>query len=268
MQIHLKSKVLSLLVILFALSSCNTARQVTYLNHATQLGAQPVTQVYDVKIQQDDVLSIFVFCQDPLLAAPFNMELAQQQLLSGNASTNNNTRLQEENKKGFIVDSSGCIDYPVFGRMRVAGLTRLQLADSIKGLLISNGYINDPVVNVRLLNFKVTVLGEVASPGQIAVKSDRITLFEAIAQAGDLSIYGRRNNVRLIREADGVRQVHTFSLQDSALLQSDFYYLQQNDLVYVEPNNSKAYQGRFSTFWSFFLSAVSFVSTIGLYFTR
>ncbi len=265
---RLKKQVFLLMVLLLAMSSCKTARQVTYLNYATELGEQPIAQAYDVKIQKDDVLSIFVFCQDPLLAAPFNMEIAQQQLLNGNTTTNSNTRLQEESRKGFIVDSSGYIDYPVFGRMHVAGMTRQQLADSIRGLLIVNGYINDPVVNVRILNFKVTVLGEVSSPGQIEVKSDRITLFEALAQAGDLSIFGRRNNVKLIREGDGVRQVHEFSLQDSALLQSDFYYLQQNDLVYVEPNNSKAYQGRFSTFWTFFLSAVSFISTMGLYFTR
>ena len=255
--------VVSLFVfVLSVLSSCSS-RKVVYLKDVPLNQPREFLENYDLHVKKNDVLSIFVFSKEQSLAAPFNMEIMQDQLFGGGSSnTNSQSRTYEESRQGYIVDSDGNIEFPVFGRIKVEGLTRDQISQCIKDSLISNGYINDPLVVVRLKNFKVAVLGDVASPGMIESKNDRFTILEAISQAGDLQISAKRKNVKLIRENDGEREVVAIDLQDPNLLFSDYYYLKQNDVVYVEPGNSKSFQANVSTFWSFFVGAFSLAMSI------
>lgn len=256
---------ITFLLLLLTLIGCNSSKKVVYLQDAVPMGQQAITSKYDLRIKKDDMLSIIVNCKEPALAAPFNMQLIPDAFTGANQVTGS---YGSGTPQGFLVDSNGEIDYPIFGKLQVEGLTRMELAEAIAHFLKSNGYINDPVVNVKLINFKVSVLGEVQRPGVLKIDSERITLLEALAQAGDLSIYGRRQNIKLVREEGGKREVVNLDITDPTLLNSPYYFLQQNDMVYVEPNKSKVFQGTVSTFWSPVLSVISLLTTIGLYFAR
>ena len=165
---------------------------------------------------------------------------------------------------GYLVDKNGEIDFPILGKLQVAGLTRLELTELIKQKLIEEDLIKDPIVTVQFLNFKVSVMGEVSRPGSFTINSDRITLLEALSMAGDLTIYGRRDRVAVIRETDGKRTILFHDLRSSDIFLSPCYYLQQNDIVYVEPNKAKAGQREINsnTSMSVWLSAVSILATI------
>lgn len=145
---------------------------------------------------------------------------------------------------GYQVDNNGNIDFPQLGVIKVKGLTRTELAYYIKQKLKSGGLLKDPIVTVQFLNFKVSVIGEVNRPGTFNINSDRISIFEALGKAGDMTIYGRRDNVKLIRESGGVRTVVALDLRENSVLSSPYYYLQQNDIIYVEPNRVRAGQSR------------------------
>ena len=155
-------------------------------------------------------------------------------------------------------------DFPILGKIHVAGLTRLQLTELIKNKLIEEDLIKDPVVTVQFLNFKVSVMGEVSRPGSFTINSDRITLLEALSMAGDLTIYGRRDRVAVIREVDGQRTILFHDLRSADIFSSPCYYLQQNDIVYVEPNKAKAGTSEINqnTSASVWLSAVSILASI------
>ncbi len=177
----------------------------------------------------------------------------------------------QNNVLGYLVNKEGKIDFPQLGMITIEGMTRTDLTQYIKNELITRGLINDPVVTVQFLNFTVSVMGEVAKPGTFQVTSERITLFDALSMAGDLTIYGQRDNVKIIRVVDGVKTVSIVDLRSLDILDSPFYYLQQNDVVYVEPNKAKAGQreinqnrsiGTFATIVSVVLSAVSIILSV------
>lgn len=177
-------------VILF--SACNSTKEVVYLQDVVPLKQQDIERKYEVFIHEDDLLSIMVNSKDPELALPFNMPLVTYQIGSESAG--------QQRVLGYLVDTNGDIDFPILGKIHVAGLSRLELRDLIKKKLISGDYIKDPVVTVQFLNYKVSVMGEVARPGSFTITGDRITLLEALSMAGDLTIYGRRDRVAVIRE--------------------------------------------------------------------
>ena len=185
-------------------------------------------------IHNDDLLAIMVNSKNPELALPFNMPMISYQIGSQSSP--------QQRVLGYLVDTNGEIDFPILGKMHVAGLTRLQLTELIKQRLTEEDLIKDPVVTVQFLNYKVSVMGEVNRPGSFNISGDRITLLEALSMAGDLTIYGRRYRVAVIRENDGQRTILYHDLRSSDVFNSPCYYLQQNDIVYVEPNNSKAGQ--------------------------
>lgn len=263
-MIKITNYLLTLLTIVL-LSSCASSSKIIYLKDATLLNQQEIEVKYDLHIKKDDMLSIIVNCKEPELAAPFNMQLTPQAFTGSNQVS---AGYGSGTPQGFLVDSNGEIDYPVFGNLKVEGMSRIQIAEMISEKLVSEGYIQNPVVNVKILNFKVSVLGEVTRPGALKIDSERITLFEALSQAGDLTVYGRRHNVKVIREENGNRNVTEIDLGDPNLLASPFYYLQQNDLVYVEPNRAKASQASYSSFWGTIISVLSLATTIGLYFAK
>lgn len=223
-----------LMCVVVLCTSCASSKKVVYLQDVVPLKQQDIEQKYEVYIHNDDLLAIMVNSKNPELALPFNMPMVTYQLGSQSAP--------QQRVLGYLVDTNGDIDFPILGKLHVAGLTRLQLTDMIKQRLIDEDLIKDPIVTVQFLNYKVSVMGEVNRPGSFNISGDRITLLEALSMAGDLTIYGRRDRVAVIREKDGKRTILMHDLRSSDIFNSPCYYLQQNDIVYVEPNKAKAGQ--------------------------
>lgn len=245
-----------LAMVSLVLVSCRSTKNVVYLQDVDPLKQQEIEQKYEVIIHKDDLLAIMVNSKDPELAVPFNMPLVTYEL--GKETSGQNRVL------GYLVDSNGYIDFPILGQLYVEGLTRLQLTDLIKRRLIEEDLIKDPIVTIQFLNFKISVMGEVARPGSFTISGDRITLLEALSMAGDLTIYGRRDRVAVIREKDGIRTVLFHDLRSAELFNSPCYYLQQNDIVYVEPNKAKAGQSNINqnNSASIWLSVISVLATV------
>ena len=238
------------------LASCSAPKEVLYLQDIASIKEENIDKNYEVIIHKDDLLAILVNSKDPELALPFNMPVVTYQI---GAQTTAQQRLL-----GYLVDQNGDIDFPILGKIHVEGLTRMQVTELIKQKLMSEDLIKDPIVTVQFLNFKVSVMGEVTRPGTFDSSGDRITLLEALSMAGDLTIYGRRDRVAVIREKDGKRRILYHDLRSSDIFQSPCYYLQQNDIVYVEPNKAKTGQSRINSNNSVgvWLSAVSVLASI------
>ena len=223
-----------LILAIAGLSSCVSHKELLNFNEAN-LPAAPenILNAMELRIQPEDLLRITVHSFDPIAAAPFNIEPQNQNNMqmgnqAGQGSSNN-----LELFMGYPVDEEGAIDFPVLGRIPVAGLTLEEAKFKIYELL--QPYLTDAVVNMRFLNFKITVLGEVNMPGTIRLSNKRVTLLEAIGMAGDLSNYSNRTNVLVIRERNGSRQYARLNLQSAEIFSSPYFYLQQNDVIYVEP---------------------------------
>ena len=181
----------------------------------------------ELLIQPKDLLRIDVESVDPAAAAPFNL---QDQAQGGSAQA---SPLNIQFFQGYLVDDDGFVDLPLLGRVEAAGQTLESLQFLVRGRL--REYLVDPVVNVRYLNFKVTILGEVFNPGVITMPNSRVTILDAIGMAGDLTDYANRDNILLVREEDGVRTYNRISLQSDNIFSSEYYYLKQNDFIYVDP---------------------------------
>lgn len=220
----------------FFLAGCAAPERVLYFQDLNLGLQEEITQNYEIRIRKDDILGITVSARNPELAIPFNLPATAYTL---EVKSNNSTA-----QLGYQVNVDGTIAFPQLGRITVEGMTRYELAQYITKQLEQQKLLQDPVVTVTFQNFKVSVLGEVKTPKVINVKSDRITILEALAEAGDLNIQAKRDRIAVIREAEGKRTVHYLDLRSSDLLQSPYYYLQQNDVVYVEPNNAKTIQSR------------------------
>lgn len=215
-------------------TACTSTKKILYLQDVVPLKQQDIEQKYEVIIHSDDLLAIMVNSRDPELALSFNMPMVTYQL--GSNSTG------QQRVLGYLVDTNGDIDFPILGKIHVEGLTRMQLTELVKNKLIEGDLIKDPIVTVQFLNFKVSVMGEVGRPGSFTISGDRITLLEALSMAGDLTIYGRRDRVGVIRENNGKRTILFHDLRSAEIFNSPCYYLQQNDIVYVEPNKAKSGQ--------------------------
>lgn len=247
---------ISLALMFLMLVSCKSRKDVVYLQDVVPLKQQEIEQRFEVYIHEDDLLAIMVNSKDPELALPFNMPMVSYQI-GYNSSA-------QQKVLGYLVDVNGDIDFPILGKLHVAGLTRLELRELIKNKLIEGDLIKDPVVTVQFLNFKVSVMGEVSRPGSFNIQGDRITLLEALSMAGDLTIYGRRDRVAVIREKDGQRTILFHDLRSADVFTSPCYYLQQNDIVYVEPNKAKSEQSGINqnNSVSVWLSAVSVLAAV------
>ena len=238
------------------LAACSAPKEVLYLQDISLIKEEAIDKSYEVIIHKDDLLAIIVNSKDPELALPFNMPLVSYQIGGQNVS--------QQRLVGYLVNQDGNIDFPILGEIHVEGLTRMQVTELIKKRLIEEELIKDPIVTVQFLNFKVSVIGEVGRPGTFDISGDRITLLEALSMAGDLTIYGHRDRVAVIREKDGKRSILYHDLRSSDIFQSPCYYLQQNDIVYVEPNNAKTGQSRINSNNSVgvWLSGVSVLASI------
>ena len=219
------------------LSSCGAVKDIAYFQNKVINEPEKIDKHAGIVIQPTDMLSIVVSSRNPELVVMFNLPMVQHMAGSEIAGGSSQQRLL-----GYVVDNNGCIDFPVLGTLKVAGLTRWELADMIKKRLLKEGYLTDAVVTVEFMNFKVSVLGEVTAPGTYSIEGDKVTILQALSLARDLTIYGQRENVSVIRERDGERIIYQINLCDVDLFKSPAYYLQQNDVIYVEPSIEKARQ--------------------------
>lgn len=248
---HPFAALLVLLVVL--LSSCASHKRIWYLQDAVPYTPEQIEQEGQIRIQPLDRLSIVVNSKNPELAAPFNAATSFNALnATGITTSYNNSSLQIR-----TVDHEGYVEMPVLGRINCKGMTRHQLATLIAAKIIEGGYINDPIVNVQFDNFKVSVIGEVTRPGVYAISNDKVTILDALAMAGDLTIYGQRNDVAVVREHEGVRTIEYIDLTSKELFHSPAFYINQNDVIYVKPNKYKAQSGEISQNRAFYISLIS-----------
>jgi polysaccharide biosynthesis/export protein len=241
------------IVMLSFLLSCGQKKQITYYQDIENLNNSQNTIAYETKIQPDDLLMILISAQDPEVAAPYNLGFS-----SVSASAAQSTQAPQQQQL-YLVDVDGKIQMPVIGEVKVGGFTRNEILLVLKKKLKD---IKDPIVNIRIMNFKVTVQGEVAKPGSFNIASERITLPEALTLAGDLTIYGKRENIILVRELNGKKTFNRIDLTKSNFINSPYYYLSQNDLIYVEPNRAKSNTSTsFSQNASIYIALASLVSS-------
>ena len=253
---------LTVLAVLCSLASCNpeTYKKINYLQDVEDNTSMAMKVNRGIIIQPQDQLSIIVTSRDPKMAVPFNLSVSMAYAGSEIMATGASQRIT-----GYVVSNEGNIDFPSLGSIHVSGLNRWELQDLIKDKLSDSGLLKDAVVTVEFLNFKVSVLGEVTAPGTYSVTGDKITILQALALARDLTIYGQRDNVQVIREQNGQRQIYVMDLTKSSIFDSPAYYLQQNDVVYVTPSKVRAGQGEINENYfksgSFWISLASISMT-------
>ena len=244
-------------------ASCSTYKKINYIQDAQLDTALTMIANQGILIQPMDMISIVVSSRDPELARIYNLPVVTYQAGSESSVSNFNQRLI-----GYSVDNDGNIQFPELGTIHVAGLNRWQLAELIREKLSS--LVKDAVVTVQFMNFKISVTGEVTSPGVFDISGDKITIFEAISLARNLTIYGRRDGVYVIREQNGSRTIYQVDLRTVDMFNSPAYYLQQNDVVYVEPNKVRAGQSTINEnnlkSVSLWVSIGSFLSTLATLF--
>lgn len=221
------------------LASCASRKKFVYLQDMQPDVSYPVETKHEAVIQRDDRLAITVGSKNPELAIPFNMQGGAFRLTADGSVATSDTPASGSLEKGYRVDVDGHIDFPILGKLYVDGLTVSQATELIRRLIREGDYIKEPLVSIEFLNFKYTVLGAVGHTGTFWVDGDRVTLLEAIANAGDLSPKARTNRVTVIREEDGQRKMYTHDLREKELFNSPAFYLRQNDIVYVEPKYRK-----------------------------
>ena len=240
---------LNVVAVLMIATGCKTPEDVAYFQDTTQ-DTIIIPSNGEIKIEPNDKLTIVVKTMDPAVSALFNLSSVTERVGEGGVTTNptgiiNNTNNSTMNSgiSKYTVTSQGTIDFPVLGVLKVAGMTRNELAGFIKGELMGRNLAKDPVVTVEFANMGVSLLGDVTKPGMYELNKDNLTLLEAISMAGDLTLQGRRDNIAVIREIDGKVSTYRVDITNlKELAQSPVYYLKQGDIVYVEPNDMKKRQ--------------------------
>lgn len=259
------------------LSSCRSPKEVVYFTDLQVGQSQELAAIKPVKLQPNDKITIIVSTSDARLNALFNLAYSQNTIHAGGASGANTSGAissgSGNNVAPYTVDSQGDINFPVLGKLHVAGMTREEVAEYVRRELISRDLAKNPIVTVEYLNLAVSVLGDVGSPGRQFINSDNYTILDAIAAAGDINITGKRDQVKVLREEGGMQKMYEIDLNSGKdITRSPVYYLRQNDVIYVEPNSTKA---RTSTpnanaalTPSFWISLVSFALTLGVLFKK
>lgn len=255
--------ILILTVMMF--SSCVSRKEIVYFQ-----GLEKAGEVMDenintsLKVKPNDLLTISVAAAEQEAALPFNLPVVgvpQGGAELGGLSVNGRQQLQT-----YLVDSDGNIEFPVLGTIEVAGFSRQELSAKLKAKI--SEYVQEPIVNVRIVNFQVSVLGEVNRPGTFDVNDEYLSLPKALGLAGDLSIYGRRDNILVMREQDG-KKVHKYlDLTNPEVRSSPFYYLQQNDVIYVEPNGAQVQSASYNRNASVYISIASVLISLAVLITN
>ena len=248
-------RIISILPVLLVLAtaSCSVPREIAYIRDAERDSAQQILSNYVNTIHTGDQLYIYVYSQMVESVVPFNQEThvyaIELSKLNAAGYSNRPAHMSETYRKrkshlvdGYLVDEKGYIMYPILGKMKVEGITYDSLQNLIQQRLINEDYVKDPIVTVSPLNFRVSVVGEVRNPKELHVTGNRLTILEALARCGDITMYGLRDNVVVMREKNGTITPIEVDLTKKTLFDSEVYYLQQNDIVYVEPNEMKKFR--------------------------
>ena len=257
----MKIKYIIILLSVCGLLSCSHYKDIPYFQNAAEVDLSQSAYLYDLIIQPQDQLNIFVSSSvNEEYAATFN----QRERIGVRPGQKIGS---ENNLNGFyryLVDVDGNIEFPMVGKIHVAGLTIEQVSAVVKDALQS--YFKDDksfMVNTYMMNYSVSVLGEVKSPGTFDVTRNKMTVLEALAKAGDMTIYGKRDNLKILRELpDGTYEVHELDMRDANILNSPYYYLQQNDIIYVEPNKAKAQNSGIGNMTTLWFSATSIIVSL------
>ncbi len=254
-------KIIVLFISALVLTSCVSREKIVYYQNIASL--EDEGQTYEASIKPDDLLMIIVSAPDGA-AEDFNLpavSVVGNGMLSPIDAVNAQARYQT-----YLVNSEGYIEFPKIGSLKLGGLTRIEALEMLKGKLLK--YIKDPVINLRIVNYEISVSGEVVRPGTFNIQTERITLPEALTMAGDMTIYGNRQNVLIIREIDGKKTHNFVDMTKADFINSPFYYLSQNDLVYVEPNKTKINSSAVGPNISVAISAVSVLIALVAILTR
>ncbi|MFD1094248.1 polysaccharide biosynthesis/export family protein [Salegentibacter chungangensis] len=259
----MKRPILALLCLLF-ITSCVSRKEVVYFQNLDDMEARlDANKKNSLQIKPNDLLTINVSAPEQAAAMPFNLPVVGMPQSGTDAGLTVNTRQQLQT---YLVDSDGNIEFPVLGTVNVEGLNRQQLSSKLKSHI--SDYVQDPIVNVRIVNFQVSVLGEVNRPGTFDVKDEYLSLPKALGLAGDMSIYGRRDNVLVMREENGVKTHAYLDLTDAESVNSPYYYLQQNDVVYVEPNGPQRQSASYNRNAGVYISIASVLVSVIVLITK
>lgn len=254
-----KGIILSIVAVSLALSGCTSYKNVPYLQN-TEESTFGQASLFDAKIMPKDILTITVNCpEEPMAVSMFNMTM-----LSNHTSNSTQSNFSSQlTLQSYLVENDGTINFPVLGKISVSGLTKSQLEDKITGMVFPEHLKTKPLVVVSMANYKVAVLGEVASPGIYTVPNGKINILEALAMAKDMTIYGRRDSVKVIREdMTGKKTIAVLCLNDANIINSPYYQLQQNDIVYVVPNKAKAKNSGIGSETTLWFSSVSILISL------
>lgn len=261
MQSICKKSFLGLILGVICLSvfnSCGSRREMVYLQpDSTELTTK--FEQFVPKIQPSDILTIAVTAADPKVTIPFAP-------MAANSPTNMNSNLDMALRPTYTVDAEGYITFPMLGKVKLGGLTRLEAIAHLRKALAE--YINEPNVNINFNNFRVSVLGEVSRPGSFVMPTERVTVLEALGMAGDMTLRGVRNNVLVIREVDGQKQMARLDLTKQDVLNSPYYYLAQNDVIYVEMNKAQMNNSKLGANSSIIVSVAGLLVTVISVLTR
>lgn len=236
--------------------SCASPKDILLFQDIDTLEQYSIEQQNNPTIREDDLLIITVSAPDMEAVRPYNLMIETRPSYSS-SSVNIGATSQQQT---YLVDNAGNIEFPILGRLHVAGMTRSKLVDHLRTLIMKD--VKDPIVNVRIVNYKVTVLGEVNRPGSYTIDGERVTLPEALGLAGDMTIYGKRNNIIILREVDGKKEHEIIDLTSIKSLNSDYYYLKQNDVVYVSPNGAQIQSSKFNRNASVYVSVASLLISV------
>ena len=260
MMRRLNKRNLWLLLLPFLLTACQSYKKVPYFQNVEVVNeVEQQEKLYDAKIMPKDLLTIVVSCTNPELAIPFNLTVASN---AGMAVSNSSYVTTQPVLQPYLVDNEGNINFPVLGELKLGGLTKREAEQLIIDKL--KPYMKEtPIVTVRMVNYKISVIGEVTRPGTFTISNEKVNLLEALAMAGDMTVYGLRDNVKLIREdANGKQQIVTLDLNKAETILSPYYWLQQNDIIYVTPNKAKARNSDVGNSTSLWFSATSILVSI------
>jgi polysaccharide export outer membrane protein len=248
-----------LIFLMLIITSCASKKDILYLQDYERIATMTTGNFEPLVIRPNDILLINVASFDMEAAAPFNLIQPSRDITQSRVGTNRDAQ-------GFIVNADGTIEFPVLGTVMAGGKTRQELVNHLKNEI--SVYLKDPIINIEITNYKITVLGEVNRPGTYNIRDERITLLEALGYAGDLNIYGKRDNILVVREENGVRTYSVVDITKSNFMQSPFYYLKQNDVVYIQPNNAQVGGAAYNRNSSVYISIASVLISLAILITR
>jgi polysaccharide export outer membrane protein len=246
-------------LLLVIYTSCVSKKDIIYFQN-DDINQANVSNSYKTIIKPDDLLQITITALDIEAVRPFNLAAVTY-------ASSSNSAIGVAQQQTYLVDTSGEIEFPVLGKLKIGGLTRNQTIDFLKNKLSPN-YIKEPNINIKIANYKISVLGDVQRPGSYNIPNERITILDALALAGDVNISGQRNNLLIIREENNKKVQYRIDLRSNKLLTSPVYYLQQNDVVYVEPNYARIQSASSNSSTSLFISITGLIITMVSLLTR